>query len=88
LICFEGNVQNLMMLAEGRSCCWIQKEDGDVLGCSPSRGPSPLRSITYVEAVELQLGRMAVMFFFVPFPDVVKGSKISCVQVSLGGMIK
>jgi hypothetical protein len=42
-----------MLLDSERGC--------DVLGCSPSRGPSPLRSITYVEAVELQLGRMAVM---------------------------
>jgi hypothetical protein len=31
------------------------KRGWDVLGCSPSRGPSPLRSITYVEAVELHL---------------------------------
>jgi hypothetical protein len=60
-----------------------------VLGCSPSRDPSPLGSITYsyVEAVELHLGRMAIMVF-VPVSDVDKGGKICCVQVSVGGMIK
>jgi hypothetical protein len=59
----------------------------DVLGCSPSRGLSPLLSITKVEAVQLQFGRMALMGF-VPFADVDKGGMICCVQVSVGGVIK